>query len=361
VENGLPESLALMFAYVGSFTTKKRNAHGEGIKVYRVDASGHWALVQLVSSLVNPSFLTVSSDRSTLYSVHADRTDVTAFRIDGESGRLSRLNVRSTEGKNPVHLAIDPSGRFLVTANYAAGTVTVLSLAHDGSLGALVGRAALTGEPGPHRREQTSSHPHHAPFDPAGRFVLVPDKGLDRIFVFRFDASTGSLLPAAMPSVKTREGAGPRHIAFHPLLPCAYVINELDSTVTTYRFDAESGELSPLHIVPTLPSNFSGNNTGSEIAVAPSGGYVYGSNRGHDSIVAFAVDPASGLLNPISWESTHGGTPRFFAVDWASNLLYAANEATDTIIPFRIDGASGKLSFTGTVVENLSPACIAFR
>lgn len=351
---------APMFAYVGSFTSKERKARGDGINVYRVDpASGGWTHVQLVPDLVNPSFLTLDRRQRVLYSVHADLTEVSAFAVDHESGKLSALNRQSMGGKNPVHLAIDPSGRFLVTANYSAGTVAVLPIETQGALGPMTDSVALPGDPGPHRTEQASSHPHDVPFDPAGRFILVPDKGLDRIFVFRLDAA-GKLVANDPPNVKARTGAGPRHIAFHPTLPIAYVINELDSTVTTYGYDAARGALTPQQIVPTVPTSFTGNNTGSEIAVAPSGKFVYGSNRGHDSIVAFAVDQASGWLSPVGWEATQGKTPRFFALDPRGNFLYAANEAGDTIVTFRVDAASGKLAPTGQIVQNASPVCIVF-
>lgn len=350
-----------LFAYVGSFTTKERKARGDGINVYRMDPiSGGWTHVQLVPDLVNPSFLALDRGQRTLYSVHADLTEVSAFAIDKESGRLRFLNRQSMGGKNPVHLAIDPTGRFLITANYSAGTVAVLSIEPDGSLGPQVDNVQLPGEPGPHRLEQPSSHPHDVPFDPAGRFILVPDKGLDRIFVFRLDSASGKLVPNDPPSVASRAGAGPRHVAFDHAAAFAYVINELDSTVTTYRYDAERGDLKPQQIVSTLPPTFTGNNTASEIVLAPSGKFVYGSNRGHDSIAIFAIDQASGMLSPIGWESTQGKTPRFFALDPSAHFLYAANETTDTIVTFRVDAATGNLTPTGQIVKNGSPACIVF-
>jgi 6-phosphogluconolactonase (cycloisomerase 2 family) len=263
------------------------------------------------------------------------------------------------EGKNPVHLAIDATGKYLVTGNYAAGTVTVLAIEPDGSLGALLDTQKLPGEPGPHRREQASSHPHDVPFDPKMRFVLVPDKGLDRVFVFRLDAASGKLAPNDPPFVEAREGAGPRHIAFHPQLAIAYVNNELDSTVATYKWDGERGSLEPLEVQTTIPPAFTGNNTSSEIAVAPSGRFVYVSNRGHDSIAIFAAD-ASGRLAPVGWEPTQGKTPRFFTLDPQANFLYAANQDGDTIVTFRVDTQTGKLAPTGQVVKNLSPCCIVF-
>jgi len=238
--------------------------------------------------------------------------------------------------------------------------VGVVPIEKDGTLGARTDLVTLPGEPGPNRKEQASSHPHDCPFDPAGRFILVPDKGLDRVFTFKLDSSSGKLAPADPPFVATREGAGPRHIAFHPSLPIAYVIDELDSTVTTYRYDPARGALQPVQVVPTAPSSFTGNNTGAEVAVAPSGRFVYGSNRGHDSIVIFSVDRAAGTLTPVGWEPTQGKTPRFFTLDPAANFLYAANQDSDSIVTFRVNKATGKLAPTGQTVKVGSPVTIVF-
>jgi 6-phosphogluconolactonase (cycloisomerase 2 family) len=260
-----------------------------------------------------------------------------------------------------VRLGLDGSGRFLVCANYGSGTVAVLPIAADGSLGPLADLVPLEGTPGPHRTQQTSAHPHDIAFDPRGRFFLVPDKGLDRVFVFRVDGGRGTLVPGTPPSVVTRHGAGPRHAAFHPSGPHAYVLNELDSTLTTYRFDAETGALAPRQVVTTVPPSHTGDNTTSEIAVAPSGRFVYASNRGHDSITIFRVDEATGELTPIGWEPTRGRTPRFFTLDPAGAILYAANQDSDTIVAFRVDPKTGALAATGQVVEVGSPSSIVFR
>jgi 6-phosphogluconolactonase len=230
----------------------------------------------------------------------------------------------------------------------------------DGTLGERADLATLPGDPGPNRKEQASSHPHDCPFDPAGRFILVPDKGLDRVFAFRFDATGGKLTPNDPPFIATREGAGPRHIAFHPTMPFAYVIDELDSTMTTYRYDPARGALQPVQVAPTIPPSFTGNNTGAEVAVAPSGQFVYGSNRGHDSIVIFAVDRAQGSLTPVGWEPTQGKTPRFFGLAPGANFLYAANQDSDTIVTFRINQATGRLAPTSQIVKVGSPVSIVF-
>lgn len=350
-----------MFAYVGCYTTRKRQARGEGINVYRVaPSSGEWRHVQLVPDLVNPSFLAVDHSGRCLYSVHGDEDDVTAFAIGGDSGRLDLLNRRKLGGRNGVHLSIAPSSRCLVTANYADGNVSLVPLEADGALGAHIATSALPGEPGPHRVEQTGSRPHAIPFDPAGRFVLVPDKGLDRIFIFRLDEREGRLMPNDPPFVMARPGAAPRHLAFHPAAPYAFVNNELDSTVTAYRWDGERGALEPFQIVPSLPDSYTGANTTAEIVVDPTGRFFYVSNRGHDSIGIFAIDPASGRLAPRGWEPTRGRRPRFFTLDPAGRFLYAANEASDTIVTFRVDPANGMLDPTGQVIETASPACIVF-
>jgi 6-phosphogluconolactonase (cycloisomerase 2 family) len=353
---------AHLTVYVGSFTTAERKARGAGITVWRIDvASGAWRLVQTIGDHPNPSFLAFDRTERFLYSVHGDMGEVSAYAIDAASGELRLVNRQSCEGRNPVHLAVDPTNRHLAVANYRTGTAVILPIGPDGALGRVSGLVTLTGTPGPHRREQTASHPHDIPLDPSGRFFVVPDKGLDRIFVFRLDPEKGTLVAADPPSVVAREGAGPRHAAFHPETPLAYVLNELDSTVTAYRLDRESGGLTPLQLLTTLPDDFTGDNTGSEIAVAPSGRHLYASNRGHDSIAVFAIDPPSGRLSPIEWMSTEGRTPRFFALDPEGGRLYAANEDSDTIVAFGIDPASGRLTPQGRVAETGSPACIIFR
>ncbi len=223
-----PQSKVL-FVYVGAFTTPERKGKGDGINVYRMDpSSGVWTHLQLVPNIVNPSFLALDREQRFLYSVHADLDEVSAYAIDKQTGQLTPLNRQSCGGKNPVYLAIDPTNRFIVTANYGAGSVGVVPIEKDGTLGARTDLAILPGEPGPNRKEQASSHPHDCPFDPAGRFILVPDKGLDRVFGFHLEAASGKLTPNDPPFVATREGAGPRHIAFQPAMPYAYVIDELE-------------------------------------------------------------------------------------------------------------------------------------
>jgi len=347
------------FAYVGTFTTG--GARGEGLLVYHIDpASGRWFLVQRLDREVNPSYLAIDPRRHVLYSVHPGVNQVSAFTINEGTGELTLVNRQSCGGDNPAHLALDSRGGFLVVANYGSGNVAVLPVEANGSLAAHTDLVALKGGLGPHRVEQSVPHPHHCPFDPTGRFVVVPDKGLDRIFVFGLDAAKGVLVPADPPSVKTRSGAGPRHIGFNPRLPYAYVINELDSTVTTYRFGS-AGALEPLQVLPSIPATFTGDNTGSAIDVAPSGRFVYVSNRGHDSVGIFRVDESTGLLSPAAWEPTKGATPRFIGLDPTGTKLYAANQRGDTIVEFDVDEAGGGLKATGRIVVAGAPVCVVWR
>jgi len=349
------------FMYVGGFTTKD-GGHGEGLNVYqRSRDSDRWKQIQLLNDLADPSFLIVDRPGRCLYSAHGDGTQVTAYRIHLATGRLTVLNQQPTGGKNGVHLAIDATGKFLVLANYATGTLVVLPIDADGSLGAVSDMATMTGTPGPHRTQQESAHPHHCPFDRTGRFVVVPDKGLDKVFLYRLDTERGKLIPGDPAGVAARSGAAPRHVDFHPTLPYAYVINELDSTITTYRFEPYKSAMTPLQVSTTPPSTYTGNNTGAEVAVAPSGRFVYGSNRGHDSIAIFAVDQTSGLLTSVGWEPTQGRTPRFFTLDPAGTHLYAANQGSDTIVIFRVDATTGKLTTTGETIAVKTPTTIAFR
>ena len=347
-----------MYAYVGSRTTRERNARGDGITVFEVDpSSGTLEQIQLVGDLVNPSYLALSADGANLYCVHGDRSEVSAFRVDRETGRLAFVNQQSTEGRNPVHLALGSGGRFLVVTNHIGASLAVLPIRADGALEPLVQSVPISGPIGPHRIEQQQAKPHFNPFDPSGRFVVVPDKGLDRVFSYRFDG--GELRPAATPFATAREGAGPRGAVFHPRLPLVYVVNELDSTVTTYRFDPETGALSPLHLIPTLPPTFTGSNRAAGIAIDRAGRCLYASNRGHDSIALFRLDPESGLPELVDARPTLGRTPRFFTLSPDGRLLFALNEDSDSIVTFDVDD-TGRLAAPRQVAACGSPVCMVF-
>ena len=349
-----------LYAYVGSRTTRERNARGEGITVYRVDeATGGLRLLQTVGGLSNPSFLAVDAAGSRLYTVHGDGHEISVFAREGETGRLRLLQTQDCGGRNPVHLAIAPGGRQLVVSDHLGeggegGSLAVLPIAADGRLGAVQQRLALPGQPGPHRKEQPFAKPHFNPFSPDGRFVLVPDKGQDRVFLFAFDG--GRLAPAFQPWLDCREGAGPRHLAWHPTLACAYVVNELDNTVLTCRFDAATGTLQGLQILSTLPECFVGNSRAAGIAVSHDGRQVLASNRGADSIAVFEVDAATGLLRASAGFASGGRTPRFFTASPDGRWLYVLNEDSDAIACFG-QGDAWRLQ---AATPCASPVCMVF-
>jgi 6-phosphogluconolactonase len=346
-----------MFAYVGGYTTPDRNGRGNGINVYRVDTvSGGWNHIQNVGGLENPALFTVTRDGTRLYSVHGGRNLMSAFAIDKNSGQLTLINQIDCQGNNPVDSALDPTERFLVVANYGSGAVAVLPLAEDGRLQPVSQLVQLEGTPGPDSKQQASSHPHAVIFDPSGRFVIVPDKGFDRTFLFRFQ--DGQLTATEQGFVQSAPGAAPRHATFHPTLPVLYVNNELNSTVTTFAWNA--GRATERQVVSTLAGGFSGHNTTAEIAASRCGRFLYVSNRGQDSIVQFIVAADSGLLTHAGTFLTGGLRPRFFTLGPDGKYLCAANQDSDDITIFHVDQTAGSLIQTGVRISVGSPSAISF-
>lgn len=348
------------YVYLGCFTSRERKARGDGISVYRMDQpGGAWTLVQVLETVPNPQFICFDQRQRFLYSVHGDGTEVSSYAIDRSSGKISFLNKQPTDGKNSAHLTTDPGNRYLVIGN-GPGTA-VFPIREDGSLAPYTDMVPGPGEVGPHRNQvRFGAHPHYVSFDPSGRFLIAVDRGVDRLHIYRLDAASGKLVANDPEFAITRRGAGPRHLAFHPSRPWAYTCNELDSTVTAFNWDSARGELKPFEVITTLPVTYTGNNSPAEIMFAPSGKFVYVSNRGHNSIVTYSVDPANGMLAPVGWEPTGGRTPRFFTLDPSGERLYAANLESHNIVVFRVDRETGKLAVTGQIVETGSPSCILF-
>lgn len=351
-----------LLVLVGTYTGET----SKGIYAFRFDpASGHLAPLGLAAASPSPSFLALHPSGRFVYAVNEvddgpeKSGTVSAFAIDGTTGQLTPLNTQLSRGANPCHLSVDRTGRFLLVANYTGGNLAVLPIQADGRLGPSVQVVQHTGR-SVNRKRQQQPHAHYVALDANNRFAVAADLGADRLFVYRFDASTGRLTPNDPPSAPAAPGAGPRHFAFHPQRPVGFAINELSSTITTYAWDAARGALTPGPSVPTLPQGANDGSFTAGIEVHPDGRFVYGSNRGHDSIAAFEIQPESGQLTMIETEPTRGRAPRHFALDPSGRWLIAANQRSDTLAVFRVDAGSGALSAEGDLVAAPSPVCVLF-
>lgn len=347
--------------YVGTYT----GPQSKGIYAFRFDAStGELASLGLMAESTNPSFLAVDPSGRFLYAVNeisnyqAQKSGgVSAFAIDRKTGKLTFLNEVPSRGAGPCYVTLDKTGRYVLVANYDGGSVAIFPVAPDGRLGEASAFVQHTGHSvNPQRQE--CPHAHAIELSPDNRFALAADLGLDELLVYHFDPSGGTLAPNNPPSAKVEPGAGPRHLAFHPSGKFVYVINEMQSSVTAFAYDV--GAVRNLGTVSTLPKEFKGNNDAAEIAVYPTGRFLYGSNRGHDSIAVFTIDPAAGTLTPVEYASTQGKTPRNFAIDSTGSYLLAANQDSNSVVVFRIDAKTGHLIPTGQVLEFPSPVCITF-
>lgn len=345
-------------AFVGCFTTHHRGARGTGIYAYRTD-SPVWSALPGLAAFDNPSFLTVDARRNVLFCIYGDGRHASAFAIDPAAGRLKLINHAATDGLNGVHHALDPSGRFLIVANHDSGSLSLLPVGDDGALGEVAQRIDLPGALGP-RSEQFSAQPHQVVFDPSGRYLLVPAKGLDRVLVLELDDTCGRLRLRDHGHAVMRPGAGPRHLVFHPTLPVLFVVNEIECSLALCGWDAASGSIQPARLASTLPADMFAANTASAIVISPDGHNLYVSNRGHDSIVHFAFDALAMRILPVEWISANGGCPRFMMLDPDSGNLLVASEGEGRISAFGCAPDSGRLSFEGIVAQCESPSAIAF-
>ena len=346
-------------AYIGTYT----DGASEGIYGYRFDATtGALEHVSTTSAIDNPSFLDISPSGRHLYAVCADFEAmsgglVKAYAIDSQTGELTYLNEQSSEGDGPCHISIDPSGKYAMVANYGSGSVSMLPIEQGGLLGKATGFDQHEGSSVDPDR-QMGPHAHSIILDANNRYAFAADLGTDKMMVYRLDFAIGALVPNDSPWVRTPPGAGPRHFDFHPNGKFAYIINEMGSSITALHYDAERGMLNEIETVPTLPEGFDGVSYCADIHVTPSGKFVYGSNRGHDSIAIFAIDQSTGALTALGHQSTMGGTPRNFVIDPSGAYMLAANQDTDNIITLRIDQQTGMLEPTGHEVTVGSPVCI---
>jgi len=366
-DDTVPKDATLV--YVGTYT----GAKSRGIYLFRlqpepdaVSQNVTLAPLGLAAASSNPSFLELDPTRRLLFAVNEDDRfegnasgAVSAFAIDRSTGTLTRINQRPSMGTSPCHLVLDRTRRHLLVANYGSGSVAVLPVAADGRLGAASQVVQHTGHSVNPERQQ-GPHAHCVTIDRANRFVFVCDLGLDQVLVYRFDAQRGTLTPHDAPFAALKPGAGPRHMVFRPDGRFAFVINELHSTVTAFSYDAGAGALHEVQTISTLPEHVDGANSGAEIDVHPSGRWLYASNRGHNSVVLFAIDADSGALAYVEEQGTGGFTPRHFGLDPTGTYLAVGNQNSDTILMTRVDAGRGRLKPSGVLSYAPAPVCMKF-
>ncbi len=351
--------------FVGTYT---RTGASRGIYVFRMDGeSGGMTEVHVEEGISNPSFLGIHPDRQHLYAV-AEVSEssgvpggaLISYEIDRSSGKLSRINQQSTGGPGPCHVSIDATGKFAVVANYGGGSVCMLPVEGDGSLKPSSHFIQHYGGTKVNPQRQEKAHAHSANLSPDNRFAIINDLGLDQLRVYEMDLDAGKLNFVEGSSPMTAPGAGPRHFDFHPNGKYAYVINELGCTVTAYNYDAATGNLTEINTLSTLPEGYSGENTTADVHVSPDGRFVYGSNRGHNTLAIFSIDESDGSIAAVGDQSTGGKTPRNFAIHPDGKYLYAANQDSDSIIQFEIDSTTGELTPIGREIRCPMPVCLKF-
>ena len=367
----LAESLALaaakdeLLVYIGTYTGEK----SRGIYTARLDlTTGELSAPQLAAEVKSPSFLAVHPNRKFLYSVNEisdlngkPTGGVSAFALDSATGQLKLLNQQPSQGAGPCHLVVDGSGHAVLVANYGGGSVASLPIGADGKLAPAASAIQHKGHSITPNR-QAGPHAHSINLDRGNKFAVAADLGLDELLVYRFDAAKGTLTPNDPPATKIKPGSGLRHFAFHPSGKFAYAINEILCTVTALDYDAEQGRLTEIQTIDTLPAGVTlkPEHSTAEVQVHPSGKFLYGSNRGHDSLTVFSIDPQTGKLTFVENVSTGGKTPRGFGIDPTGRYLLAGNQDSHTIVPFRIDEKTGRLTKTGQTVEVGTPVCVKF-
>jgi 6-phosphogluconolactonase len=354
-----------MLLYIGTYTSTGKS---EGIYVYKFDPqTGKLTALQTVKYVTDPSFLTVSRDRKYLYAVNelleyeGQKTGlVSAFAIDQKTGNLKILNRQLSLGGAPCFITTSENQKFALVANYLGGNVSVFPIEKNGQLGTSVDLAQHTGF-GPNKDRQEAAHAHSITLDRSNRFAFAADLGIDKLMIYRFDDKTGNLtLSETQPFYQTKPGAGPRHFSFHPLGRFAFLINELDLTITSLAYDEKKGTLKEIQTVPALPADAPrAGATCADIHVSPNGKFLYGSNRGHNSIVSYRIDE-KGRLEYIEHTPTGGKKPRNFVISPAGDFLLVANQDSDSIVVFRIDEKTGKLQSTGISANVPAPVCLKF-
>lgn len=346
-----------LIAYVGTYTKGK----SKGIYAWRFNpSSGKLTSLGLAGESSNPSFVAIHPNHRFLYAVNENSDGkVSAFSIDAATGKLTALNSVSSRGDGPCHLAVDHSGKWVFVANYGSGSVAVLPIHPDGSLGESTAFVQHAGSSA-NKQRQSGPHAHCVTQSKDGKFLLVEDLGLDEVLVYRFDAAKGTLAANDPPFAKLPPGTGPRHLAFSSDARFAYVLGEMFANVTAFHYDAAHGSLQPFQTISMLPDDYSGGKSGAEIVIHPNGKFLYGSNRVHNSIATFAVDAAKGTLTALDRVPSQGKTPRSIAIDPTGAYLFAAHQDSDNIVVFKIDTKTGIPKATGEVLEAGAPVCVVF-
>lgn len=356
-----------MLVYIGTYTS---NSASEGIYVYKFDgASGQLSPYKIVKDAVDPSYLTIDKKHRFLYAVNETEEyegkksgAVSAYAIDEKTGDLIFLNKQPSLGGAPCYVTVSDNGKFVLVANYVGGNVASFPVEKDGKLGAATDLKQHFGN-GINKNRQESAHAHSITLDHKNDYAIACDLGIDKILVYRFNDKTGKLQTnEAQNFLPVKAGAGPRHFAFHPNRKFAFLINELDSTITSLAYDHEKGSLREIQTIKTIPANYAraAENSGADIHVSPDGKYLYGSNRGHNSIVSFKIDEQSGALEYIENVSTEGKTPRNFAIEPNGNFLLAANQNSNNVVVFRINKTTRKLEKTQFAATVPKPVCLKF-
>jgi 6-phosphogluconolactonase len=376
------------FMYFGTYTGFKfvtqSKTHGvgdsrsEGIYVSRLNAAtGEMGEPQLAARVVNPAFLAVHPNHRFLYAVTEDPLSVgppldhssyvSAFAIDPASGKLRLLNALPTGGTSTCQLSMDKTGKFILLANFGSGSVSVMRVKDDGSLGGQTAFIQHIGHGGSDLPVQSSAHPHSILVSPDNRYAIVSDLGLDKLFIYHFDTGTGSLSPLDAPFVTVEAGAGPRHFTFDPAGKYGYSLNEMGSTLTVFAWDAPNGTLTPVQEVVTRPTGFDGRGGAGEIEISHDGKFLYESNRLSrnmdrlpGTIGVFAVDPAKGTLTLVEQVPSGGVMPRNFAIDPTGRYLFALHQLSNNVVEHKIDSATGRLSKTGKEIKVDTPVCLQF-
>jgi 6-phosphogluconolactonase len=347
-------------AYVGTYTAK---TNSKGIYEFQFDgATGKMSAVEVAGDTKDPSWVVVHPGGKYLYSVNetGKASTVSSFAIDFKNGKLTLLNQLPSLGEDPCYLSFDQTGKFLLVANYTSGTVAAFPILADGKLAEHTGLQQHSGMLGPNKERQDGPHAHYIAPSAQNRLVYAADLGLDRVLIYEFDSAKGSLgQPETKASVEVAPGTGPRHIAFSSSAKFMYVVGEMTSTVTVLAKENQ-GTFHAIQTAKMLPAGFSGRNDAAEIEIHPSGKFLYASNRGHDSIVVYAINQANGLLRQIADVPTGGKEPRHFAIDPSGTFLLAENQLSDTIVEFRLNTATGELTPTGETLSVPSPVCLVF-